>query len=227
MHLISGEIIPFPKKQPKLLMNAEQAQEAWLNIGQEATREAFTEISGVPSWYQSSSWSLISDEGGGEDDWPECRGSADDPWDNWDGCGPIAGAMVLGYWDSNGYSSIPNNDETVIDDCHHFMDTDDTGETSVYDIAPGIDDTSQYYGYDFSSSLDSDETWSDVIGEINASRPFVLALEWDDDGHGITVRGYRASTSEIRFHNCWDDWSHEITFGNWEWAYIIKTIPGN
>jgi len=224
MHLLSGNIISLPEKQPKLSMDAEQARDAWANIGQEPTREPFTEISGVPSWYQSSIWSPISDEGGGEDDWPDCRGNANDPWNNWDGCAPIAGAMVLGYWDANGYSAVPNDDETVIDDCHHFMDTDNSGATNIADIAPGIDDTSQYYGYDFICWLDTNETWSDVTGEINASRPFVLALEWDGGGHAITVRGYRTSTNEIRFHNTYDDWSWEMTFGDWEWADIIKVV---
>jgi len=245
IHLRSGMVIQKPTEQLTLCMDKEKANAEWNKLNKAAIQSSsivpiigatnqqqsntIIQITGVPSWHQSSGWSIFCDEGGGALSYPDCQGPPDDPWANWDGCGPIAGAMVLGYWGDHGYSSFPtNDDEYLIDDCHYYMGTSDAGSTTVTSVAPGIADVSELYGYDFTCNFDSSVSWADITNEIDNGRPFVLMVNSAEFGgsHAITVRGYDSSTSLIYFHNTWDDFTNDITFGNWNWAYMATVIPG-
>ncbi len=55
----------------------------------------------------------------------------------WDGCSPISGAMVLGYWDSHGYPNFPS-EIPLIDELHVAMGTDSNGATYTSNIPTGI-----------------------------------------------------------------------------------------
>jgi hypothetical protein len=246
IHLRSGMIIQKPIEQPTLCMDKEKANAEWDKINKGLIRSSsiiptigitnqqlsytIIQITGVPSWSQSSIWSIWSDEGGGSTPYPACSGSADDPWENWDGCTAIAGAMVLGYWASHGYSDINiDDDEYLIDDCHYYMDTHDDGGTDWEDAAPGVVAVSQLYGYNFTCVRDTNVSWADITNEINAGRPFILSatnFPWSGWCHSVTVRAYTTDTSEIGYHNTWDDITNWFTFGNWSYVEINKVTPG-
>jgi hypothetical protein len=113
INLCMGDVIPVPEEQPILSFDKDQARAEWdrvekaklktssfipsINMFSSHQTNTIVQITGVPSWWQSPNPNLFCDEGGGSNPYPGCSGPPDDPWANWDGCSPIAGAMVLGY----------------------------------------------------------------------------------------------------------------------------------
>jgi hypothetical protein len=242
-----GDVVPRPEEQPALSFDKDKARAEWsrvnkatllsssiiptFNLFSSPQPKTTVQITGVPSWWQSPNNNLFCDEGGGSDSYPDCQGPPDDPWANWDGCSPIAGAMVLGYYDANGYSNFPtNDDEYLIDDCHYYMNTSDAGATSGADIAPGIADVSQLYSYNFTCTRDTSVSWSDITGEIDAGRPFVLSASftngWGD--HSVTARAYNDTPNpdEIGVHNTYDNYTHWVAWGAWTYVELAKVTPG-
>lgn len=114
------------------------------------------------------------------------------------GCTPTASAMVLGYWDIQGYDRLIEyyfdhwdvaiasyidtgwiyNVPDVQKALAIAMETDTTyGGTFVEKVAPGQMEVAQERGYEFSSyDILGDETndwaWSEIKAEIDAGRPF-------------------------------------------------------
>ena len=125
--LPTGQFYDVPEQQPQLRMNQEQARAAWDSLEQDEVRDLlrYTEdyISGVPAYYQVDYIDQYCDEYDEYASYPWCVGIANDPWSTYDGCAPIAGAMIFGYWDNNGYSSS-SDDEELIDYLHEYMYTD-------------------------------------------------------------------------------------------------------
>ena len=245
INLCMGDVITRPEQQPTLSFEKDKARAEWDKVNKATLMSSsiiynmnlfssphqsntIVQITGVPSWWQVNGSSIWCDEGDGSDSYPDCQGPPDDPWDDWDGCGPIAGAMVLGYWDSHGYPNFYSwDDEYLIDDCHYYMNADYYGATDTAYVTSGIHDVSVLYEYDFTCTRDTSVLWSDITTEINAGRPFVLAADFGDYGsHGVTVRGYNDSTYEILVHDTYDNWTHYITFEDWNWAHLISVIPG-
>ncbi|MDD4874032.1 MAG: hypothetical protein PHE15_03555, partial [Dehalococcoidales bacterium] len=235
-HLPTGSIVQVPVEQPELKMDNNQVRSAWASLSketeEESSRDAITDsIGGVPAFFQSSAAHASCDEGGDEaTEYPDCVGDPDDYWDNWDGCAPISGAMVLGYWDWMGYPDLSGADETLIDHCHFQMGTDDEGGTSVDLIDNGIEAVSQIYGYNFNSDIVEDNLWSCIVNEVSASRPFVLAVidhpTYGD--HGVCGWGYFEDEFilSIGVHDTWDTSDHWIQYLNWSDAYVARVIPG-
>lgn len=239
-HLPTGIVRQLPVEQPDLRLDKEFAQAAWASIHQQTMSklllDAYTnEISGVPAWFQTSYSHGSCDEGDdGSAEYPDCAGEANDPWYNWDGCAPISGAMVLGYWDNNGYSSFPNGDEALIDHCHYEMDTTYYGSTTVGDIDDGIEGVSQLYSYNFNSTIIADTAISftaSLVGEVDAGRPFVLAMTDHPTygNHAVCGWGYYFDgfVQSIGTHDTWDTSEHWISFWSWDDAWLIKVIPGS
>ncbi len=206
INLTTGMICKIPDQQLSPRQNSAEAQELWgkLDTFDPKTTLTVTDtISGVPAWYQKSYSDANCDSG---DDiyaeYPDCVGPVADYWDYWDGCAPIVGAMVLGYWDGHGYSNIANTDESVIDECHVQMNTTDEGATISTDIPIGIEDASAIYGYSF-DAWNIVPDWSDVVDEVQADKPFVLifvdqeiygdhavtGVGYYEDGYGFTAYG--------------------------------------
>ena len=180
-------------------------------------------------------------------------------WD--DGCAPTSAAMVLAYWGEHGYPKLhypdwwyfeptdvnsgtkfddPSNEHTdLTEELHYAMDTNNkTGDTWPWNIAPGINKVCKNHGYSNWASVDYWVSWSDVTDEINASRPFVLAMLWGGTGSGhsqpygnhvVTCVGYAidVNTNEkfVMVQDTWDLGIHYLAFGNWLGAWEIKVNP--
>ena len=242
IHLPTGRIMPM-LKMPSLQMDKAEAQAAWNNLardakGDEGTRTIHVDlVSGsVPVWYQHSDSCECCDEySGGADYYPDCAGIADDPWNNWDGCSAIAGAMILGYWDDNGYSGIPDDDETLIDDCHYYMNTTTGGTTLPIYIDGGIEGVFGRYSYDCDASNVWDFSWSDITTEIAADRPFELSMDNNPTygDHSVTAFGCEWDDSDPDHKYIWVNttWpttqTDDILFGNWsdQFTLITKVVP--
>lgn len=169
-------------------------------------------------------------------------------WD--DGCAPTAAAMVLEYWGYRGYVNINlpdswyfepsdlsgnsfddpvNEHRDLTEELHIEMGTDNSGATWWYLIDDGINNVLNKRGY---SSWASNRwlpqpSWSEITGEINQSRPFVLSMWNGGNGsgwtipygnHAVTVIGYAIGTNNEKFlllYDTWDTNVHYLAFGNW------------
>jgi len=188
-------------------------------------------IWGVPSW-------TSEDAGNADIPYPDNVGDLPDPWDDWDGCTPIAASMVLGY-----YISYPDK-ESIIDILHHTMNTGghwytNPWETAIQDIDDGIDNFAEEYHrisgqtipYDFDGSNDHYVSMDDVKRQIKTyGRPFVLTITGGPygtlSGHSVAVMGYTewenledgVTWMYLTIHNTWyngDEGVDSILFGDW------------
>ena len=190
---------------------------------------ASVEIDGVTPFYQDNYSGGHGDEGNdNQASWPSCNGTANDPWDHWDGCACVAGAMVLGYWEGNGYSSLPSNDDTLVDYCHHYMGTTDSGTTTTSNVDDGIDDILAIWDYDddFDVSNDTFVSWNDIKNQVDNDFPSLLHI-WggtsDFDHHSVTVVGYYESFENfIWLYNGWELPMDYIVYNNWDDATLTK-----
>lgn len=132
-------------------------------------------------------------------------------------CSPTAAGMVVGYWDSHGYSGLPSGD-TAIMALGTAMGTTSSG-TNQYNIDDGMETVYSDYGYSYFDVIE--DTWitfSEVKSETGNDRPFVYALSnhptYGD--HSVTAVGYIDSTTDYVTIN--DGWSittaSNIAFGN-------------
>lgn len=203
--------------------------------------QGYEEISGVPAFYQSQYvWGHGDDRSYFADDYPDCVGYADDPWQDWDGCAPISGAMILGYWSEHGYSNIPDPDlgeteDILIDHCHAFMGTNYDGGTYTIDVAPGIEDLANdvEYGFDYGFTCDNQYDYYYMVqNEIDSGRPCAMTIiefEMEEDFiHTVCVYGYNdiGETAYVHIWNTWDTSSYWIAWYNWSSAYIHRVFPG-
>jgi hypothetical protein len=227
IHLPTAQIMPMPEmSEPR--MDKEQANIEWAKQvdGRYQTRSVeWVEIAGVPIWYQHNSacggccdaYSIYAE------DYPDCAGTDPDPWAYWDGCSPIAGAMIVGYW-----LGELDDDEAFIDDCHYYMETSNNGTTYPLNIDNGLEDVlNTLYGQSVDAINDLYVSWNDVTGEINAERPFVLC----DDDHSYTCVGYEYDTGNPNYKKVWvhTGWAEPKTavldFSYWNGRMMVKVIP--
>ncbi|MDK2826091.1 MAG: hypothetical protein PWQ63_1815 [Methanolobus sp.] len=150
------------------------------------------------------------------------------------GCSPAAGAMVLGYWDANGYSSFPSGD-TLIDELADAMGTVNYA-TDIEDVDDGIEEVCRDHNYNFDAQNEGSFDIYDIVDEIDESRPFVINMHEGLVGsgntnpygnHSVTCIGYSHSVTDYLFlHDGWDlENHHYITFGSWEWAVVTWVRP--
>lgn len=151
------------------------------------------------------------------------------PWR--DGCSPTSAGMVLGYWDTHGYSNFPSRDY-LIDALADAMGTDwpGNGATWPWDIDNGIETVCDTYNYpNFQASNDYYVSWTEVKNEVNANRPFVLSMlnggtpvggSNDYGEHSVTCMGYYdGSTDYVLLHDTWDTTTTRyLAFGSWTGA---------
>lgn len=153
------------------------------------------------------------------------------------GCAPAAGAMVLGYWDANGYPNIPSGN-TLISDLATAMGTYQ-GSTNPSTVDDGIETVCSNHGYTNFNAITYSGTMymSNVVSEINANRPFVLCMygagarvggstAYGD--HAVTCMGYyyQGTTQYLNLHDGWDtSVAHYITYGNWNSAIPVWVRP--
>ncbi|MEZ3145631.1 C39 family peptidase [Halobaculum sp. MBLA0143] len=151
----------------------------------------------------------------------------DDPWDDWDGCVPIAASMALAYHEDVGESVK----EVYIDDLHEDMNTNDAGSTFPTDIDNGIN---EFDTGDDSYNGRNIYLWSHpnfTKQEIGAGRPFLLNMTSGDQAddrnqnygnHTVTVVGYDEGGDELILHDTWDDTTHHFDWGSWLAASYTK-----
>jgi hypothetical protein len=236
-HLPTGRIEKVPEGEVDLQMDEDQARIEWDRLlsssdggGVTTLQRGSHYISGVPAYHQASYDAGYGDDG---DDagasWPSCSGTADDPWDAWDGCSPIAGAMIHGYWDSHGYPNLPNGEDTLIDDNHHYMDTSDEGSTRTSMRDNGIIEIFEEAGYwYFWVHNDYYITWGDITTQVDSDFPAVLGIHGGSSpysgGHSVTITGYYeyGNYKYIRLYDTWDTSHHWLAHGNWTYANMTK-----
>ncbi|HEX9896043.1 MAG TPA: C39 family peptidase [Dehalococcoidales bacterium] len=192
-------------------------------------------LTGVPAFYQGNFWFQHGDDHDSDaDNYPGCVGNPDDLWNDWDGCSPISGAMVIGYWYSKGYTSLPNpayqeTEEILIDHCHYWMGTAIDGSTQFQYIDYGMWRVTNYiYGYNF-ATVETDISWEWVTYEIDNGRPFVLSM-WDNPtygNHSVCAYGYKTDGgNQIRIFNTRDTSANRyIAYGAWSSAKISDVHP--
>jgi hypothetical protein len=153
------------------------------------------------------------------------------------GCSPAAGAMVLGYWDGEGYPNFPSGD-TLISECASAMGTSQYS-TQISMIDDGIETVCNDHGYtNFNAANDGTLTTSELRSEINSNRPFVLSMVGGQTGsgrsspygnHSVTCVGFTnvgVTTVYVWLHDGWSGSSpHYITFGSWNTATATWVRP--
>ena len=196
-------------------------------------------IDGVPTW-------TSTDPGNASTRYPNNVGSAPDPWDNWDGCSPIAASMVVAYYDSK-FRTAPMR-EAIIDILHFTMKTDSKGGTKPGNVPTGIEDfyweamklyrngylgIHPIYGYDAENHRYSSDyqLFLTIKREVDNNRPGLLNVYWRLSngkivGHSMTFVGYDATTPAIYVHTTWENPSAGwIRVGNWLDAIVTTVKP--
>jgi hypothetical protein len=134
-----------------------------------------------------------------------------------DGCGPLAVAMDLGYWDTKygdanlftvkgGIPQIgatpgtglylTSNVETELRSIALYCQTDGTGGTLTSNLTTGIVNYTASKGYTFQVSATRPGLtlfWSNLVADINANNPPIFYVDNDGDGvadHFVPVIGY-------------------------------------
>lgn len=142
------------------------------------------------------------------------------------GCATVAAAILLQYWDRNGYpgliSSPTDNDNWsvtdgdvrwTIDQLRMKMGTTcngTSGSTSVPSIGPGLQSYISSRGAKLTASNTNSDMWSRVKEEINAGRPTMLSFRLaSKDGHGAVIYEYT------------DNW-----FSNNDWICVANGWTG-
>ena len=159
-------------------------------------------------------------------------------------CGPVASAMVLGYWDSFGYDKLvdggdgsssyttnPGGVTALVNDLKAAQGWDPVEGTDIVGRRDGIKAVANNpeYGneYDFNTGnvIYDFDTW--VKTEIDAGRPLLLTTYnhpiYHD--HIVTVVGYDDTNSRLIIHDNWDD---ELEYLNWseppDWTIDGSTL---
>ncbi|MDD4924020.1 MAG: C39 family peptidase [Dehalococcoidales bacterium] len=224
IHLPTGRLQNVPDSM-KLQIDADQARASWdelINNSNIKSSKGDVIISGVPAYYQSGADEGYGDDGDGAVSFPACAGSTIDPWDAWDGCSCIAGAMIHGYWDSHGYSNLPDGEDTLIDYNHHYMTTTYGGSTAWWLIDNGIRDIFDLCGYDFDVNNTTGTNWNDITTQVNANNPAVMSFS--NNSHSTTLVGYQTAYlgNSVILHNTWDTSTHYLAYGDWDICQMTK-----
>jgi hypothetical protein len=147
----------------------------------------------------------------------------DVPFYQWQsGCSPTAAGMVLGYWGSHGYPNYPVQ-LNLVAELATAMGTSSTwpfnGATWPLWIDDGIETVARNHGYTTLDSVEniwlSGDHFEEMVGEIDAGRPFVLSLAAGGAAvgkptaygqHSVTGVGYvRAVQNFVTIHDTWNN----------------------
>ncbi len=142
------------------------------------------------------------------------------------GCGPVAGANILGYWSRNGYPNLWNEGSDpkgvgLATSLYYYMGTWYWGTPSV-DFARGIESYSQDFGYTFSCHIDSEaQVYGSFVREINNERPLGVRIQLGGllDQHWITGIGYYYGYSGYYVY-VRDGWHHGYAMINWDNPFL-------
>ncbi|NJF25624.1 C39 family peptidase [Thermococcus sp. Bubb.Bath] len=231
-----------PKMPFRFSIESEKNVMLWAKLERDASKSSSIKIiEGVPTW-------TSTDTGNANTKYPDNVGSAPDPWDDWDGCSPIAASMVVAYYESQFRTAYLR--EAIIDVLHFTMGTNNKGETEADDIPRGIEDfyweaiklykdgylgVHPTYGYDATNREYSSnyQLFLAVKREVDTNHPGLLNVHLrlrngSIIGHSMTFVGYYddASIQEIYVHTTWKDLPEGwIRVGNWGDAMITTVKP--
>ena len=154
-------------------------------------------------------------------------------------CAPTSAAMVLSYWDSHGYSNIPDSSATLISELATAMGTSTSSGTSIHNVYSGMNTVSANHGYGSRLSFIEDNwiTLSDVTTEINANKPFVLTM-WGGGtaygrsqaygDHSVAAIGYESYSSGdyVVIQDTWTPLTAvSLSYGSWLGAIGAYSRP--
>ncbi|MBW1925215.1 MAG: hypothetical protein JRJ35_17315 [Deltaproteobacteria bacterium] len=152
------------------------------------------------------------------------------------GCGPLAAASLMGYWDQRGYEGLlgvsgwdqvrlTSHVSAELDILAEYLNTDSDGWTLSNNVPSGLEAYAlNEGGYEFESanhyfsSLHPDELPSLVMSEIDAGRPLIFLVDTNSDGssdHFVPVFGYEKDdvSEELLNYEFYKNWSEdEIPF---------------
>jgi len=164
------------------------------------------------------------------------------PFYEWhSGCSPTAAAMVLGYWDNNGYPNLIdgyhswwNNPDDFIEELAQAMGTNN-GSTIPFFIDEGIEEVTSDRGYNFDSQESNigiyttigttNSHWHYIKNQIDAGHPLVWSVGGYDEpdygqeeiDHSVAVAGYKKVTESRWYwlHDAW--WCYALVHNTWDY----------
>lgn len=186
---------------------------------------------------------------GDGDDCNGCVGLADDPWQDWDGCIPIAGTQVVMYHEGleNEWSNRQER-EKICDELHMGMDTGQDISTSFKNIPGGFTSLDLSFldnDYDanqelliskglFTSDIDDDKPLmlnrpGDACGLgicIESSEDVTISdkEKGDYDNHTVVVAGYQDGGDKLEVFSGWNTNRHTISYGNWGYRAQVTRV---
>lgn len=197
-------------------------EKAWQAYEAKKTDPQTVTISGLPRAY---GYSIVS----GVPLWPYTLG-----------CCPTSGGMILSYWRTHGYPSIPSSRGTLAQELYTAMGTNPSGQTSIWNVDNGMNSVIFNHGYSYSSlHIDEDSwvTYSEVQNEINGVKPFTLTMtaagapvggSQNYGDHSVAVVGYSSSSSGnfiIMNDGLSTSSTKTMVFGNWMGAIAGWSRP--
>jgi hypothetical protein len=111
----------------------------------------------------------------------------------WAGCAPTAAAVVLNYWNQNGYPGLADSMVQAIIDLHDHMQTPPCGGPTNYDNQ--IDGIRAYLsarGFAFEAEAIT-PSFDALKQEINGGRPVILS----NGGHSFVCKGYDDTDQQL------------------------------
>jgi hypothetical protein len=134
------------------------------------------------------------------------------PDDYQNSCQEVASAILLSFWDKNGYGSAittdwetnwPNNTanlssyETLLKCLGTIMNYDSINGTDFSTWGPGLVTYLQQQGYssgfsytNYSAMDNRSSAWTAFKTALNAGRPGAIRMYWSSGGHAVVGRGY-------------------------------------
>ena len=116
-------------------------------------------------------------------------------------CAPVASAVILGYWDANGFPDMidgsndfatnPTGVTALVNALKTNMQWTSAG-TQIFAVAFGIETTITGRGYPFSSQTEGTLQWPSIKQQIDAGRPGVFTMYHASYGgiHSVACIGY-------------------------------------
>lgn len=155
----------------------------------------------------------------GVPDWNQFWGS----YGCWSGCSPTSGAIIMGYWDNNGYGNLIAGSDwqgavnTMRTEMGTYCGQDGTGWTQINNISAGMVNYASAKGYTFASELWCSDcgvaaSYANFQGEIDASRPLLVDVigHAQYGNHSIVGVGYESSGTYLIIHDNWSSTAENV-----------------
>ena len=155
----------------------------------------------------------------GVPDWNQFWGS----YGCWSGCSPTSGAIIMGFWDNNGYGNLIAGSDwqgavnTMRTEMGTYCGQDGTGWTQINNISSGMINYASAKGYTFASELWCSDcgvaaSYANFQGEIDANRPILVDVigHAQYGNHSIVGVGYDSAGSYLIIHDNWSSTAENV-----------------